>query len=267
NDIEKLKKIYVSGTGGTQIPVSQVADISISTGPGMIRDENGRLTGYVYVDVADTDIGSYVREAKSMLKNNLKLPAGYSLVFSGQYESMERVKERMWVVLPLTLFIIFMLIFLNTKSYARTAIIFLAVPFSLIGAAWALALLGYNLSIGVWCGIIALLGVDAETGIFMLLYLDMSHNEWKEKGMLNTVDGLKEAIHHGAVRRLRPKLMTVLCMFMGLLPIMWAASYEIGADTMKRIAAPMVGGIFTSFLMELLVYPAVYLLWKQREIK
>lgn len=266
DDIDKLKKIYISGMGGVQIPISQVADITVSSGPGMIRDENGKLAGYVYVDIIGRDVGGYVEDAKKMLRDNLKLPAGYSTVFSGQYESMERVKKRMWLVLPLTLFIVFILLYVNTRSYIKTAIILLAVPFSLIGVVIALLLFGYNFSIGVWCGIIALLGVDAETGMFMLLYLDISLKEWKEKGKLKTLDGLKDSVHHGAVKRLRPKLMTVMCMFMGLLPIMWAASHEIGADTMKRIAAPMVGGIFTSFIMELMVYPAIYLLWKKKEL-
>lgn len=266
DDIDKLKKIYISTMSGKQIPVSQVADITVTTGPGMIRDENGRLAGYVYVDVAGRDIGSYVAEAKKMLNEHIKLPAGYMLVFSGQYELMERVKARMWVVVPLTLFLIFLLLYINTRSYTKTFIILLAVPFSLVGVVWALFLLGYNLSIGVWAGIIALLGVDAETGIFMLLYLDMAYNDAKKKGMMRNIADLKDAIHHGAVKRLRPKLMTVMTMFMGLLPIMWAQSYEAGADVMKRIAAPMVGGILTSFLMELLVYPAVYFLWKKKKV-
>lgn len=267
DDIEKLKKVYITTMMGKQIPIYLVTDVYISTGPGMIRDENGRLVGYVYIDVADRDIGSYVEEAKEILKKNLKLPAGYSLVFSGQYEFMERVKKRMAVVLPLTLFIIFILVYMNTGSYFKTFIIFLAVPFSLVGVIWILHLLGYNLSIGVWCGIIALLGVDAETGIFMLLYLDLAFNNAKQRGAMKTLEDLKDAIHHGAVKRIRPKIMTVMAMFAGLLPIMWAASHEIGADVMKRIAAPMVGGILVSFLMELLVYPAIYLLWKKNEIE
>ena len=266
DDIEKLKKTYIPTMTGKQIPISQVAEISLATGPGMIRDENGRVCGYVYVDVAGRDIGSYVEDAKKLLRGKVTMPAGYSLVFSGQYEFMERVKQRMGLVLPLTLFIVFILIYMNTKSYIKTFIILLAVPFSLVGAVWALHLLGYNMSIGVWCGIIALLGVDAETGIFMLLYLDLAYNEAKEKGVLKTVDDLKAAIHNGAVKRVRPKMMTVMTMFMGLLPIMWAQSSEAGADVMKRIAAPMVGGILTSFIMELLVYPAIYLLWKSGEV-
>jgi len=203
DDIQKLEKTYIPTMTGKQIPISEVADISLATGPGMIRDENGRLCGYVYVDVAGRDVGSYVEEAKKTLKENLKMPAGYSLVFSGQYEFMERVKQRMGLVLPLTLFIVFILIYMNTKSYIKTFIILLAVPFSLVGAVWALHILGYNMSIGVWCGIIALLGVDAETGIFMLLYLDLAYNDAKKKGAMKTVDDLKDAIHHGAVKRVR----------------------------------------------------------------
>lgn len=262
DDMEKLKKTYVSTPSGVQVPVSQLAEINFETGPGMIRDENGRLAGYVYIDVAERDIGSYVSEAKKILKENLKLPAGYSLVFSGQYEYMERIKKRMAVVVPLTLFIIFVLLYMNTRSYMKTFIVLLAVPFSLIGVVWILYLLNYNLSIGVWCGIIALLGVDAETGVFMLLYLDLSYDDMKRKGLLKTIDDLKAAIHHGAVKRIRPKMMTACVLFVGLLPIMWAPSYELGADVMKRIAAPMVGGIFTSFIMELIVYPAIYFVWK-----
>ena len=267
NDIEKIKRTYIPTASGAQIPLSQMAEIKVETGPGMIRDENGRLTGYVYVDVADRDIGSYVNDAKEMIREMVKLPSGYSIAFSGQYEFMERVKQRMAVVLPLTLFIIFILLYLSTRSYVKTFIVLLAVPFSLVGVVWILTLLDYNLSIGVWSGIIALLGVDAETGIFMLLYLDLSHDDMKKRGLLKTVDDLKAAIHHGAVKRIRPKMMTAAVLFVGLLPIMWAQSYEIGADVMKRIAAPMIGGIFTSFLMELLVYPAVYFLWKKKEFK
>jgi Cu(I)/Ag(I) efflux system membrane protein CusA/SilA len=267
NDVDSIKRMYIATPSGAQIPLSQVAKIGVESGPGMIRDENGRLSGYVYVDVAGRDLGSYVEEAKAMVKAKVTLPTGYSIQFSGQYELLQRVKERMKVVLPLTLFIIFVLLYLNTRSYAKTFIILLAVPFSLIGVVWILVLLGYNMSIGVWSGIIALLGVDAETAIFMLLYLDLSYDERKRNGLLNTLDDLRKAIHHGAVKRIRPKMMTALVLFAGLLPIMWAQSHEIGADVMKRIAAPLVGGIFTSFLMELLVFPAIYYLYKKRSMK
>jgi Cu(I)/Ag(I) efflux system membrane protein CusA/SilA len=264
--VEKIKTIYITTMDGVQVSLAQLAEVSLATGPGMIRDENGRLAGYVFVDIGDRDIGSYVKELKETVRRNVDLPAGYTITYSGQYESMERVKERMLLILPLTFLIIFFLIYFNTRSYAKTAIILLAVPFSLIGVVWALYLLDYNLSIGVWCGIIALLGVDAETGVFMLLYLDLAYDSLKKGGRMRTLADLKTAIHEGAVKRIRPKMMTVAVMFMGLLPIMWAPTAEAGADMMKRIAAPMVGGIFVSFLMELAVYPAIYLLWKKRTL-
>lgn len=268
DDLDELKKIYLSTPMGTQIPLGQLADLELKLGPGMIRDENGRLSSYVYVDLAGRDIGRYVKEIKSLLQDKLKLPAGYSLQFSGQYEYMERVKKRLLLVVPLTIFIIIILLYLNTRSFVKTFIVLLAVPFSLIGAFWFLYLLGYNMSIGVWAGIIALLGVDAETGVIMLLYLDLAYKERKEKGLLRNLNDLKEAIIHGAVKRVRPKMMTVGTTFMGLLPIMLSQAHETGADVMKRIAAPMVGGIFTSFIMELLVYPAIFFLWKRStEIK
>jgi len=273
DDIDKLARTLVSVPtasgamgGGAQIPLGQLATIKLVEGPSMIRDENGRLSGYVYIDV-DTekrDIGGYVEEAKKAVDAELKLKPGYLLTWSGQYESMTRVKEKMKVVLPLTLFVVFLLIYLNTKSFPKTAIVLLAVPFSAVGAVWLLYALGYNMSIGVWVGLIALLGLDAETGIFMLLYLDLSHDERLAAGTLNTREDLNEAIMHGAVQRVRPKVMTVACAFFGLVPIMWSTG--AGADVMKRIAAPMIGGLFTSFLMELLVYPAIYLLWRERSL-
>jgi Cu(I)/Ag(I) efflux system membrane protein CusA/SilA len=264
--LEKLRMTYITTPQGASIPVMQLADISAATGAAMIRDENAKLTGYIYVDVAGRDIGSYVTEAKEVLKEKLKLPPGYTLSFSGQYEYMQRVKERMKFVLPLTLLIIIFLLRMNTGNYVKTLIVLLAVPFSLIGVVWTLFLLKYNLSIAVWAGIIALLGLDAETGVFMLLYLDLSYEEMKQKGVLKTIADLKEAIMHGAVKRIRPKMMTVATTFIGLMPIMWAQSYEIGADVTKRIAAPMIGGLLVSFVMELVVYPAIYFLWKKKRV-
>ena len=273
DDVEKLARTLVSvptapGTMGraTQIPLGQLATIKLVEGPSMIRDEDGRLSGYVYVDVdtSKRDIGGYVEEAKKAVDQELKLKPGYLLTWSGQYEAMARVKEKMKVVIPLTFFVVFMLIYLNTKSFPKTAIVLLAVPFSAVGAIWFLYALGYNMSIGVWVGLIALLGLDAETGIFMLLYLDLAHDERVAAGTLNTRQDLDEAILHGAVQRVRPKVMTVACAFFGLVPIMWSTG--AGGDVMKRIAAPMIGGLFTSFLMELLVYPAIYLLWRKRDL-
>jgi Cu(I)/Ag(I) efflux system membrane protein CusA/SilA len=226
----------------------------------MLREENGMLNGYVYVDVAGRDVGSYVEEAKELVRKNLSLPAGYTVQWSGQYEAMARVRERLKLVLPLTLFLILALLYLNTRSAAKTLIIVLAVPFSAVGAVWFLYLLGYNMSIGVWVGLIALMGVDAETGVFMLLYLDLAYERARAAGRLGSLAELREAIQQGAVKRIRPKFMTVACMFAGLVPIMWSTG--AGADVMKRIAAPMIGGIFTSFALELLVYPAIYEVWR-----
>lgn len=262
DNLDNLKRVLVPTARGQHIPLAQLADLRMVSGPAMIRNENGLLAGYVYVDVAGRDIGRYVTEAKEKVREELKMPEGYALVWSGQYEYMERVRERLFLVVPITLFIIFFLLFINTRSLVKTGIVLLAVPFSLIGAFWFLWLLGYNISIAVWVGLIALAGVDAETGVIMLLYLDLAYEEAKRKGLMRNWADLKEAIVHGAVKRIRPKLMTVGTTFMGLLPIMWAGDWEAGADVMKRIAAPMVGGIFTSFLMELLVYPVVYAIWK-----
>ena len=268
SDLNMLTRAFVMAPNGTQIPIAQLADIKLVTGPSMIRDENGRLSGYVYVDLdtSKRDIGSYVEDAKKVLREKLTLPSGYQLIWSGQFEYMERAKGRLYVVVPITIFIIFMLLYMNTKSVAKTIIIFLAVPFSAVGAIWFLYFLGYNMSIAVWVGLIALMGVDAETGMFMLLYLDLAYQEAKDKGLMKGWADLKEAILHGAVKRLRPKVMTVGVMFTGLVPIMWSTGS--GADVMKRIAAPMIGGIFTSFILELAVYPAIYAIWKWRaEVK
>ncbi len=258
--VDRLERTLVPTMSGAQIPMAQIADIKLVSGPGMIRDENGRLSGYVYVDVSGRDVGGYVADAKKALQENVQLPAGYTLVWSGQYEYMQRVAARLKVVVPITLFVIFLLLYFNTRSVAKTFIIFLAVPFSAVGAVWLLYLLGYNTSIAVWVGLIALMGVDAETGVFMLLYLDLAFDEMRAKGLMKTKEQLREAIVHGAVKRLRPKFMTVAVMFMGLVPIMWSTGS--GADVMKRIAAPMIGGIFTSFMMELVVYPAIYEIWR-----
>jgi Cu(I)/Ag(I) efflux system membrane protein CusA/SilA len=240
--------------------VGQLATIALTSGPAMIRNEDGLRTGYVYVDLAERDPRSYIDEADRLIRERVTLPPGYSVAWSGQYEAMERVRERLQVVLPLTLFLIFLLLYLNTRSLVRTGIVLLAVPFSAIGAVWLLHLLGYNMSIAVWVGLIALLGVDAETGVFMLLYLDLAYEQARREGRLGSRAELRTAVLDGAVLRLRPKLMTTATLFVGLVPIMW--SVGTGADLMKRIAAPMIGGVFTSFLLELLVYPVLFELWK-----
>ena len=266
-DLASLRRVLLplpSGEG--QIPMSEIAEIKLVEGPSMIRDENGLLSGYVYVDfdTAKTDVGRYVERAKQAVTAAVQTPTGYTLSWSGQYENMLRVKERLKIILPITLVLIFGLLYLNTKSSIKAGIVMLAVPFSAVGAVWLLYILGYNVSIAVWVGMIALMGLDAETGVFMLLFLDLSHAEAKARGQLRTSGDLVEAIIHGAVKRVRHKAMTVSAAFIGLLPIMWSTG--TGADLMKRIAAPMVGGLVTSFAMELLVYPAIYYLWRRKEV-
>ncbi len=263
---DALKRVLLPIAGGSAIPMEEIADLKWTTGPAMIRNENGLLIGYVLVDfdTSKIDVGTFVHHAKAAIEKELKLPAGYSLTWSGQYENMIRVKERLKLILPITLVLIFGLLYANTKSAFKATLVMSAVPFSAIGAFWLLYLLDYNMSIAVWVGLIALMGLDAETGVFMLLFLDLSHDEAKQAGKLKTTGDLVEAIIHGAVKRIRPKAMTVFAAFMGLLPIMWSTG--TGADLMKRIAAPMLGGLATSFILELLVYPAIYYLWKKREV-
>ena len=260
DSVEKLKHVLIATPSGAQIPLGQIADIVLRTGPSMIRNENGLLAGYVYVDVAGRDIGSYVDEAKRVVEEKIQLPQGYGLLWSGQYENMLRVRERLKVVLPLTLFIIAFLLYMNTKSMVQTGIVLLSVPFSLIGAVWLLWAMGFNISIAVWVGMIALMGLDAETGVLLLLFMELAYKKAMQENRMNTHQDLKDAIIQGSVRRLRPKMMTVMAAFVGLLPIMW--SNGAGADVMKRIAAPMVGGLITSFLLGLIVYPAIYYIWK-----
>jgi Cu(I)/Ag(I) efflux system membrane protein CusA/SilA len=267
DDLTSLRRVLLPLPGGQgQLPMEEIADVVLAQGPSMIRDENGQLAGYVYVDfdTSKVDVGSYVDQAKKAVAAGIQLPTGYAMSWSGQYENMLRVRERLKLIVPLTLVLIFGLLYMNTKSSFKAALVMAAVPFSAVGAVWLLWALGYNVSIAVWVGMIALMGLDAETGVFMLLFLDLSHDEYKAKGLLRTRSDLVEAIVHGAVKRVRPKAMTVFAAMLGLLPIMWSAG--TGADLMKRIAAPMIGGLVTSFLMELLVYPAVYLLWKKHEV-
>jgi len=264
DNLTNLKRVLVPTLSGAQIPLGDLADLEMKLGPAMIRNENGLLTGYVYVDIAGRDVGSYVEEAKRVVRSTLPPTPGYSLLWSGQYENMLRVRERMKIVLPVTLVLIFLLLYFNTRSAFKAGMVMLAVPFSLIGAVWLLWILHYNMSIAVWVGMIALMGLDAETGVFMLLFLDLSYHRRQHEGRLKTPADLDDALIEGAVKRVRPKLMTVCAAFMGLLPILF--SNGMGADMMKRVAAPMVGGLATSFLLELLVYPAVYKLWKTSTI-
>jgi Cu(I)/Ag(I) efflux system membrane protein CusA/SilA len=265
DDIDKLKRVLVPAMSGAHIPLSQVADINVKMGPSAVRTENALLTTWIFVDVRDRDIGGYVKDAKAAVASSVKFPPGYYASWSGQYEYMERAYAKLKVIVPLTLAIIFLLLYLNFKSVTECLIILLAIPFSLIGAAWLLYILGYNLSIGVAVGFIALAGLDAEMGIVMLIYLDQAWAKRKAEGRLNTKADLNEAIMEGTVLRVRPKLMTVSAIIFGLLPIMWSTG--TGADVMKKIAAPMVGGMLTSGLLELLVLPAIYAIWKGRKLK
>ncbi len=260
SDLPSLKRVLVPGAGGRQIPLEQLARIAVRNDPDSIKSENGRRTAWVYVDLKGIDVGTYVKNAQETVAKHIALPPGYNIVWSGQYEYIESTRARLLVIIPLTVLIIFVLIFLSTHSAVKTAIVFLAVPFSLVGAFWLLFLLDYNMSIGVWVGLIALAGLDAETGVVMLLYLDLAHKKWSDEGRMLTRGDLAQAVHYGAVQRIRPKLMTVITIIAGLLPIMW--SHGTGSDVMKRIAAPMVGGAVTSLVLELLVYPVIFYIWR-----
>ena len=263
-DAEAIKRVLITTPTGAQIPLSEISQVHFKDGPSMIRDENAQLVGYVYIDIdpTKTDIGSYVNRAKKLLEHKLEVPKGYLISWSGQFENMERVKQRLKFVVPITLLLIIFLLFFNTKSWIKTSIVLLAVPFSLIGAVWFLVFLGYNLSIASWVGMIALLGLDAETGVFMLMYLDLAFDDRVRRGNMQSAQDLKAGVIEGAVHRLRPKLMTVAALSLGLIPIMW--SIGSGSDVMKRIAAPMIGGLVTSFLLELLIYPVLYYIWKEK---
>jgi len=260
SDLDAIRRMLIATPGGAQIPLGQVAEIGASTGPTVLRTEQAQLLGYVYIDVGDRDLGSYVADAKAAVARSVKLPAGYTLEWSGQYEYMQRATERLQIVIPITLGLVIVLLYLNTRKASKVGIVLLAVPFSLIGAFWLLWLLGYNLSVAVWVGIIALAGVDAETGVVMLLYLDQSYERFQDEGRMRNSHDLQEAVEDGAVKRIRPKMMTVMAILMGLLPIMW--SHGAGADVMKRIATPMVGGVITSFVLELLIYPVIFTVWR-----
>lgn len=280
NDVERLKRIPVPVMGAQQVlmggdgqssqgqllqvPLAELAEIKIVKGPTGIKSEEGLLTAYVYIDFSGRDVGGYVEEAKKKV-SGLKIPSGYRLEWSGEYEYLVKTHERLKMVIPLTLAVIFVLIYLNTKSVTKTFIVLLAVPFSLVGSFWFLYMLNYNMSIAVWVGMIALAGLDAETGVVMLLYLDLAYEKWKKEGKLNTINDLRESVMFGAVKRIRPKIMTVSVILAGLIPIMF--SHGAGSDVMKRIAAPMIGGVVTSTLLELIIYPAIYMIWKSRELK
>jgi len=264
-NIESLRRVLVPLHGGGNIPLEELGEITITKGPPVIKSENARPNAWVYIDLENIDVGTYVANAQKIIGEQVEIPEGYSLIWSGQYEYMERAAKKLALVIPITLLLVILLLYFNTKSFVKTGIILLALPFSMVGSIWYLYLADYNTSVAVWVGIIALLGISAETGVIMLLYLDIAYENWKKKGMLKTLANLKDSIFEGAVKRIRPKMMTVTVTFFGLLPIV--IGYGTGGDVMKRIAAPMIGGIFTSFIMELTIFPAVFYLWKKRELK
>jgi copper/silver efflux system protein len=264
DNIDALRRVLVDGPDGVQVPLGQVAAITPVKGPMVIRSENTRPNSWVFVDIRGMDIGTYIERAQKIVQNHVSLPPGYSIMWSGEFEYLQRMQQRLMFIIPLTLVIILLIIYLNTRSLVKTGIVILAVPFSLVGAIWFLYLLGYNMSLAVWVGMIALAGLDAETGVVMLLYLDHAFEQARSSGRMKTPADLCEAIDHGAVQRVRPKIMTATVIIMGLLPIMWSTG--TGSDVMQRIAAPMIGGVITSVIMELIAYPAIYFLWKRRTI-
>jgi Cu(I)/Ag(I) efflux system membrane protein CusA/SilA len=266
-DIDALKRVLVPTPTGAQVPISLLADIRYKTGPPSVRSENGKLVGFVFVDITTSDIDGYVRKASQLLSQRIQYPPGYYVEWAGQFQYLQQAKERLKIVIPFTLLIIFVLIYMNTRSVTKTAIVLLAVPFSLVGAFWLLWILGYNMSVAVWVGLIALAGLDAETGVVMLLYLDHAWEKFRAEHRMSNMRDLHDAVIEGAVGRVRPKIMTVCAILFGLLPIMWSPAMQAGADVMKRIATPMIGGVVTSAILELLIYPVIYILWRRRELQ
>jgi Cu(I)/Ag(I) efflux system membrane protein CusA/SilA len=260
DDPDRLKRVLIPTPNGAQIPLGQIADLGITQGPPSIADEAGALVGLVSVAVSGRDLRSYVEDAQRAVRDRVTLPSGYRLIWAGQYEHLVRAEERLKLVVPGTIAIIFLLLYLNFRSMAKALIVLLSIPFAAIGAIWYLSYLGYNLSVAVWVGIIALAGVAAETGVVMLVYLDEAYGRRVREGRMTTVHGLREAIMEGAVQRVRPKMMTVASTMGVLLPIMWTTG--AGADVMKRIAAPMIGGMVSSTVLTLLVIPVLYALWR-----
>jgi Cu(I)/Ag(I) efflux system membrane protein CusA/SilA len=259
-NLPALRRVLIPTPSGAQIPMDQVADLKMHQGPPMIFSENARRATLIFVDIRDIDVGSYIKKAQAVISDKLKMPPGYSYFWSGQFEYMETARKRLTIIIPLTLAIIFFILYINTASITKVMIVLLAVPFSLVGAIWLLYLLGYHISVAVVVGLIALAGLDAETGVIMLLYLDIAYHRAQQEGRLLTYRDTEDAVMEGAVQRLRPKLMTVMAILVGLAPLMYGSG--TGSEAMKRIAAPMVGGVITSFLLELFIYPSIYLLWK-----
>ena len=262
--ISSIQQIPVALPGGSQIPLHQLAKVQFSSGPAQVRSENGQLVSSVSIDTTARDISGYVHRADEALKRNIHPTPGVYWEWAGSFQQLQEVEGRLTLIIPVTLLIITLLIYFNTRSAVRTAIVLLAVPFSLIGAFWLLYLLHYQLSVAVAVGLIALAGIDAETGVVMLIYLDQAFDKQVALGRMNSRADLLTAVKEGAVQRVRPKIMTVSAILFGLLPILWSTGS--GAEIMKRIAAPMVGGIVTSAILELLLYPVLYVMWRERRV-
>ncbi len=266
DNIDALKRVLVATPSGNQVPISLLAEIRYRTGPPDIRDENGQLVSYVFVDITSSNINGYVEAASKEISERVQFPPGYYIQWAGQFQYLQAAEKRLAILIPFTLLIIFLLLYLNTRSLTKTFIVLLTVPFSLVGAFWLVYLLGYNLSVAVWIGLVALAGLDAETGVVMLLYLDLSWEKFRSEGRMNSLSDLYASVREGAVQRIRPKMMAVCAILFGLLPIMWAPDYQAGADVMKRIAAPMIGGVITSAVLNLLIYPVIYVMWRRRHL-
>jgi Cu(I)/Ag(I) efflux system membrane protein CusA/SilA len=264
DNIDAIRQIPVVVPGGAQVPLSELAAIEFSSGPPEVRSENGQLVSYVSVDTTAGDFGGYVQKASERLGQAVHLPSGVYWEWAGSFEQLQQVEQRLIIIIPFTLLIIILLIYLNTRSFVKTCIVLLAVPFSLVGAFWLLYLCGYQFSVAVAVGLIALAGIDAETGVVMLIYLDQAYDERVARGAMNGLSDLIAAVKEGAVQRIRPKMMTMAAILFGLLPIMW--SDGSGSEIMKRIAAPMIGGVITSALLGLVLYPVLYIFWRTRYV-
>jgi Cu(I)/Ag(I) efflux system membrane protein CusA/SilA len=264
DDPQALAEVLVTAPTGAQIPLGELASIGINEGPPMVKSENGQLTAWIYVDIAGRDLGGYIAEARRVIAEQVPMPAGYSVLWSGQFEFWEETLPRLIAASILTIVLIVLLLYIATKSWFRVAVVMLAVPFSLVGALWLTWALGYNVSLALIIGLIALAGLDAETGLVMLLYLENSFDRFVSEGRMRNRDDLWLAVHDGAVMRIRPKAMTVATTFIGLVPLLWADGS--GADVMRRMAAPMIGGLAVSFTMELVVYPIIFFVAKSRTL-
>jgi Cu(I)/Ag(I) efflux system membrane protein CusA/SilA len=265
DDIDKLKRVLVPAMSGTQVPLEQLADIKIALGPAMIRDENGMLSGYVYVDVAGRDIGRYVRDAKKVVGEKVKLAPGYALSWSGQYEYMERVKKRLGIFIPMALLLIFILYHFNFKSVPATIFIMLAMPFTAIGGILGIKLLGFNMSIAVWAGMIEAIGIGAALCALVMTFLNEAYERWKREGKIKSISDMRALSLEGATRALRPVMMTCSADILGLMPAMWATG--IGAEFLKRYTAPIIFGLLSAVILSLVAIPTFYVMWKEASIK